>query len=159
MPSLSSKAEPTPGMVSVDESPEFSPRADNRITGPKTFLERRVTPYRSPPSFHELQKLTVYGGFLGESKLRLVSRKWWIRAAELVLVLPIASLCLLHSKPLVCLLACKKEPPASERTTGSQRVYIVSCIFKTTSFRKSKGPYIQKRHLESKSPSRPINLS
>ena len=156
MPGLSSKAEPTPGMVSVDESPEFSPRADNRITGPKTFLERRVTPYRSPPSFHELQKLTVYGGFLGESKLRLVSRKWWIRAAELVLVLPIASLFYKQSSRL---LACLQEPPASERTTGSQRVYIVSCIFKTTSFRKSKGPYIQKRHLESKSPSRPINLS
>ena len=156
MPSLSSKAEPTPGMVSVDESPEFSPRADNRITGPKTFLERRVTPYRSPPSFHELQKLTVYGGFLGESKLRLVSRKWWIRAAELVLVLPIASLFYKQSSRL---LACLQEPPASERTTGSQRVYIVSCIFKTTSFRKSKGPYIQKRRLERKSPSRPINLT
>lgn len=149
MPGLPSKAEPTPGMVSVDESPEFSPRADNRITGPKTFLERRVTPYRSPPSFHELQKLTVYGGFLGESKLRLVSRKWWIRAAELVLVLPIASLCLLQFyKQSSRLLACLQEPPASERTTGSQRVYIVSCIFKTTSFRKSKGPYIQKRRLE-----------
>lgn len=87
IPGLSSTAEPTPGVDSVGESPEFSSTAANRL---KPFVQRCFTEYRSPASLHELQKFTVYGRFVGEPKLRVVRWKWWIRA-ELVLVLPIAS--------------------------------------------------------------------